>query len=51
VVRSVDIEHACLHVICEILFVREQLQRVAAMENFEVKFMQSNVYKVCMFSS
>lgn len=50
-VRSVDIEHPCLHVICEILFVREQLQRVAALKNFGVKFMQSNIYKVCMLSS
>jgi len=51
VIHSVDVEHACLHVTCEILFVREQLQRVAALENFEVKFMQSNMYKVCMLSS
>jgi hypothetical protein len=51
VAHSVDIEYACLRVICELLFVREQLQRVAALENFEVKFVQSNVYKVCMFSS
>lgn len=48
---SMDIEHACLHVIHEILFVSEQLQRVAALENFEVRFVQSDVYKVCVFSS
>ena len=49
--RSMGIEHACLHVICEVLLVSEKLQRVAALENFEVKLMQSNVCKVCMFSS
>lgn len=51
VTRSMGIEHACLHVICEVLLVSEKLQRVAALENFEVKLMQSNVCKVCMFSS
>jgi hypothetical protein len=48
---SMDIEHACLHVIHEMLFVSEHLQRVAALENFEGKFLQSYVYKVCVFSS
>jgi len=51
VAHSMDIEYGCLHVIHEILFVSEQLQRLAALESFEVKFMQSNIYKVSMFSS
>lgn len=49
--RSMGIERASLRVTREILYVSEKLQRVAALENFEVKFMQSNVCKVCMFSS
>ena len=49
--RSMDMEHACLHVIREMLFVSGKLQRVAVLENFEVKFMLSNICKVCMFSS
>jgi hypothetical protein len=48
---SMDIEHARLHVLPEILFVSKKLQRVAALENFEAKVVQSNVYKVCMVSS
>jgi hypothetical protein len=48
---GMDIEHTCLHVIYEILFRSEQLQRVAALENIEVKIVQSSMYKICLFSS
>jgi hypothetical protein len=37
-----DIENTCLHVIHELLFASEQLQRVVALENFEFKFVQSS---------